>query len=101
MAIVSCRVLQFHYGVLCSLVSLAGGWVMAAEETLPATGQFVTITSPIDDIVYSRVSNAALKLQAEAAQSDQKAVLVLQIPPGASPFHQVQGLAKFLTSPQI
>jgi membrane-bound serine protease (ClpP class) len=74
---------------------------MAAEETLPAAGQFVTITSPIDDIVYSRVSNAALKLQAEAVQSDQKAVLVLQIPPGASPFHQVQGLAKFLTSPQI
>ncbi len=64
-------------------------------------GQFLTVTSPVDDIVYSRVSNAALKLQTEAAANDRKAVLVLQISPGASPFHQVQGLAKFLTSPQI
>lgn len=97
----SSRCPLIHHGVLCGLVSLAGGWAVAAEETLPAVGQFVTITSPIDDVVYSRVSNAALKLQAEAASSGQKAVLVLQIPPGASPFHQVQGLAKFLTSPQI
>lgn len=64
-------------------------------------GQFITVSSPIDDQVYGRVSNAALKLQAEAAQSGRKGIFVLQISPGASQFHQVQGLAKFLTSPQL
>lgn len=90
-----------RYGVLCSLIGAFSSRASLAEDASTPLGQFVTITSPIDDVVYGRVSNAALKLQAEAAQSGQKAVLVLQISPGASQFHQVQGLAKFLTSSQI
>jgi membrane-bound serine protease (ClpP class) len=64
-------------------------------------GQFVTVTSPIHDEVYNRVSSAALKLQHQASQEDRPAILVLEIHPGTSQFHQVQGLARFLLSAQI
>ncbi|MBS0205821.1 MAG: hypothetical protein JSS49_23205 [Planctomycetes bacterium] len=70
-----------------------------AERT--AVGQFITITSPVDDQVASRVTNAALKLQALAVQDGRPAFLVLQIEPGTSPFHHVLGLAKFLTSSKV
>ncbi len=78
-------------------------WPQAAlaQNAAAPTGQFVTITSPVDDVLYARISNAALKLQAETAQTGRRAVLVLQIMPGSSPFHQVQGLANFLSSGQI
>ena len=64
-------------------------------------GQFVTVSSPIDDTVSARVSNAAIKLQNQAVQEGRAAFLVLQIEPGTSAFHHVQGLAKFLTSAQV
>tara|TARA_R110000868_G_scaffold149654_1_gene372196 strand:- start:68587 stop:70980 length:2394 start_codon:yes stop_codon:yes gene_type:complete len=62
---------------------------------------FMTIESPVGEVTYGRVTNAALSLQNEAAKSGQKGYLVLQISPGSSPFHQVQGLAKFLASAQL
>jgi membrane-bound serine protease (ClpP class) len=64
-------------------------------------GQFVTVTSPVDDTVFARISSAALRLQQQASQEDRPAILVLQIEPGTSQFHHVQGLAKFLTSAQL
>ena len=64
-------------------------------------GQFLTVTSPVDDAVFNRISTTALKLQQQASQEDRPAVLVLQIEPGTSQFHHVQGLAKFLTSSQL
>jgi membrane-bound serine protease (ClpP class) len=61
-------------------------------------GQFVTVGSPVDDAVYGRVSRAALSLQTIARKEKRKAVLVLEVKPGTSQFHHVQGLAKFLTT---
>lgn len=76
----------------------------AADEApvpkVPA-GQFVTVSSPIDDVVFNRISTTALKLQHLASQEGRPAVLVLQIEPGTSQFHHAQGLARFLTSAQV
>ncbi len=87
--------------MVCGLVLCASRRAVAEDGAPAPLGQFVTVASPVDDVVFSRVSNAALKLQTEAAANGQKAVLVLQITPGSSPFHQVQGLAKFLSSAAI
>ena len=66
---------------------------------LPPIGQFLTLSSPIDDAQLGRVSRVALALEARARQEQREGILVLEIPPGnSSAFHQVQGLAKFLTS---
>ena len=72
-----------------------------AEAKKTPIGQFVTVNSPIDDLVFARVQNAAVKLQSQAVQERRAAFLVLQIEPGISQFHHVQGLAKFLTSAQV
>ncbi|MEX2317475.1 MAG: NfeD family protein [Pirellulales bacterium] len=63
--------------------------------------KLVTLTSPIDDRALGRVRTAGLTLQNQAAQENRRAVLVLQITPGSSEFHQVQGLARFLTSADL
>lgn len=60
-------------------------------------GQFLTLTSPIEADDYALVSRWALKLQDQAQRERRKMFLVLQIPDGASQFHQVYGLAEFLT----
>ena len=72
----------------------------AAKKRSPL-GQFVTIASPVDDAVFNRVSTAALRLQQQATQEDRPAILILQIDPGTSQFHHIQGLSKFLTSSQV
>lgn len=64
-------------------------------------GQFLTVTSPVDDAVFGRVQNAALNLHDRAGRENRRAVLVLEITPGSSPFHEVYGLAQFLTSAQV
>jgi membrane-bound serine protease (ClpP class) len=71
-----------------------------AKEAVPL-GQFVTLTSPIDEATLARVTNEAIKLQKLAVQESRPAYLVLQVEPGTSPFHQVYGLAKFLGSSKI
>ncbi len=73
----------------------------APQKKHPPIGQFLTVTSPVDDSVFNRISTTALKLQQQASQEDRPAVLVLQIEPGTSQFHHLQGLAKFLTSSQL
>lgn len=85
-------------------VFAATGMILAADEAPPKKlplGQFLTVSSPVDDAVFNRISTTALKLQHEAGQEDRPAVLILQIEPGTSQFHHVQGLAKFLTSAQL
>lgn len=62
---------------------------------------YMTIDSPVGEVTYGRVTNAALSLQNEAAQSNATGYLILKISPGSSPFHQVQGLAKFLASSKL
>ena len=73
----------------------------APEKAKTPLGQFITVSSPVDDAVFARVTNAAIKLQNQSAQDGRPAILVLQIEPGTSQFHHVQGLAKFLTSAQV
>ncbi len=58
--------------------------------------KFVTVVSPVDDAAFGRVINTALNLQNQASGEGRKAVLVLEILPGTSQFHQVHGLAKEL-----
>jgi len=71
------------------------------KNSLPPLGKFLTVTSPVDDVVFGRVTNAALSLQNEAVNERRRAVLVLEITPGSSQFHQIDGLARFLTSAQL
>ena len=73
--------------------------IAAAEQT--PIGKFVTVSSPVDDVLFGRVMNVALNLERQAVQEHRKAILVLEITPGSSPFYQVQGLAKFLRSNKL
>ena len=73
---------------------------LEADQAKPVA-QFLTIRSPVDDVMYGKVTNAALKLQNTATKEKRPGVLVLEITPGTSPFHQVQGLSKFLTSQKL
>lgn len=96
-------ILQTCLAVLSLFVSVP--FSIAADEAAPAkkvpAGQFITVTSPVDDVIFARISSIALKLQQKASQEDRPAVLVLQIEPGTSQFHHIQGLTKFLTSSQL
>src|SRR5580692_11725428 len=67
----------------------------------PPLGKYLTVTSPVDDLVFGRVKNAVLNLESQAQQQHRRAVLILEITHGTTPFHQVYGLAKFLTSAEI
>jgi membrane-bound serine protease (ClpP class) len=71
-----------------------------APEAKPASpiGQFVTISGTIDDSVHARVNRLALSLQSRAQKEKRRGVLVVEILPGSSPFHQVLGLARFLST---
>ncbi len=68
------------------------------HEQLPPIGQFLTISGTVDDSVLGKVSRAGLALQAQALQEKRRGVLVLEIRPGSSPFHQVLGVARFLSN---
>ena len=72
----------------------------AAAPNVPLA-RYVTLTSPVDDVVFGHVQNTALTLQSQARTQKRRAILVLEITPGSSPFHQVYGLATFLTSVDI
>jgi len=85
--------------LLLSWASVSVGDDAAVQKT--PIGQFITVSSPIDDAVFSKVTNAAIKLQNQSVQDERSAILVLQLEPGTSQFHHVQGLAKFLTSAQV
>ncbi|MBI3862220.1 MAG: hypothetical protein HY290_10025 [Planctomycetia bacterium] len=72
----------------------------AAKEAAEAApiGQFLTISGTVDDMLFGRVNRSALALQSRAQQEKRRGVLVLEILPGSSPFHQVLGLARFLST---
>lgn len=81
-------------------VLLVGGaeHLVAQEKADPGPdGQFLTLTSPIENDDFALVNRWALKLQDQAQRERRKMFLVLQIPDGPSQFHQVYGLAEFLT----
>ncbi len=64
-------------------------------------GQFVSLTSPINELQVARVGNLALEMQAQAERENKEAVLVLEIPPGSSTFGQVSDLARRLTRADV
>ncbi len=71
------------------------------EKKSVPLARYVVVNSPVDDTVFRRVRNTALKLQELAITEDRPAFLILEIRPGQSEFHQVHGLAKFLTSSKV
>jgi membrane-bound serine protease (ClpP class) len=60
--------------------------------------RYVTVTNPVDNVIFSRVRNILVKLQHQAEQEDRAAILILEIERGTSMFGQVRDLAKELTS---
>lgn len=70
------------------------------EKQVPL-GKFITVFSPVNDTQLGRVKNAALALKNEALKQNRRAVLVLEVTPGSSEFHQVYGLARFLSSAEL
>jgi membrane-bound serine protease (ClpP class) len=87
------------------VAGIPGGGDRAADAAQkpaePPLGKYLTVTSPVDDLVFGRVKNAVLNLESQAQQQHRRAVLILEITHGTTPFHQVYGLAKFLTSAEI
>jgi len=73
---------------------------VVAQQEMPL-GKFVTVLSPIDAAQLGRVKNAALSLQSAAIKQKRKAVLVLEITQGSTEYHQVLGMAKFLSSGEL
>ncbi len=68
------------------------------QESLAPIGQFLTVSGTVDDSVLGRLNRAALALQARAVQEKRRGILVLEIRPGSSPFHQILGMARFLSN---
>jgi membrane-bound serine protease (ClpP class) len=88
--------------MLAGLIAWPGFVSAQDDERDPGPdGQFLTLHSPIDDNDFGLVTRWALKLQAQAEREKRPMVLVLEIPDGASRFHQVYGLCDFLTSNKL
>src|SRR5688572_5220718 len=85
---------------LCAL-AVAADDAADVKAAKPPLGQFLTVTSPIDDRMVARISNVAQKLQHQAVREQREAVLVLELSPGTSGFHHVQALSRALTSNQL
>ncbi len=88
----------------CLTVLLLPPWTCAQDVEQGAQspfGQFVTLTSPINDAQVAQVTNLAIRLQAQAELERREAILVLEIPSGSSRFGQVSDLARALTSADV
>ncbi|MDX1969342.1 MAG: NfeD family protein [Planctomycetaceae bacterium] len=84
------------------LSCVANARAQEEAESAPAPiGQFLTISSPVDDRAVARISNTANDLLMRSRTERRPAVFVLQITPGTSQWHQVQALARMLTSSQF
>lgn len=81
--------------------SPAGPAAEPGGQKRPPLVKFLTVRSPIEDVMSSRVKNLALELDHQATRENRRAMLVLEITPGTSEFHHVQGLAKFLISTKL
>jgi membrane-bound serine protease (ClpP class) len=60
--------------------------------------RYITVTNPVDSVIFARVRNALVALQKQADQEDRDAILILELDRGTSMFGQVRDLAKELTS---
>lgn len=68
------------------------------ESERGPVARYVTVTNPVDNVIFSRVRNALVKLQHQAEKEDRYAILILEIERGTSMYGQVRDLAKELTS---
>lgn len=91
----------FAVGLLFTVATVFGGFETAAQAADKPIGQFVTVSSPVDDVMSGRITNVALELQTRAEREDRDAVLILEITPGSSKFGQIRDLAKFLSSSKM
>ncbi len=94
------QVKEDRWGAVTILLVLAAVQLLsgrASAEAPDVVGKFVTLEGTIDDRAISRVKRQGLALQNRAQQEGRTGVLVLQISKGTSQFHNVQGLANFLT----
>ncbi len=71
--------------IVAGIKSGAGDQAKAAE---PPLAKYLTVTSPVDDLVFGRVKNAVLNLESQAQQQHRRAVLILEITHGTTLFHQ-------------
>src|SRR5262245_1646919 len=97
---------RLHLMAVVSLLCLRAGFEFpipaeepgAKPELIAPIGQFITISGTVDDGVLGKVNRAALALQARAQQEKRRGILVVEVRPGSSPFHQILGLARFLSN---
>lgn len=92
--------------MLLAGLSLFASMACAQEESAPKTppkpiGQFLTVTSPLNDQMVSDLTNVATELQAQATRENREAILVLEIEPGTSGFGHVGDVVRFLTSADV
>ena len=92
--------------MLLAGLSLFASMACAQEESAPKTppkpiGQFLTVTSPLNDQMVSDLTNLATELQAQATRENREAILVLEIEPGTSGFGHVGDIVRFLTSSDV
>ena len=98
------RIHRFTLLVVALLIPTFGGVALADDgdqKPLPPVAKFLTLPGSINSNTFGKVQKLASQLQHQAGQEDRTAVLVLQLTPGSSRFHDVQGLAKYLTSAKI
>ncbi len=96
-----CRRAAWLFGAFAAFLpvsaALGDADVDQAKPQAAAIGQFITLDGTIDDAAIGRVKRMGLALQNRAQQEGRKGVLVLEITKGTSQFHNVQGLANFLS----
>ncbi|MHC4875686.1 MAG: NfeD family protein [Planctomycetota bacterium] len=85
----------------------AGKTDLAADESVPADAEteeldpvarYITVNSPVNQTLFTRIRNTLVKLQHQAELEQREAILILDLQPGISMFGQVRDLAKELTS---
>ncbi len=92
--------------MLLAGLSLFAGVASAQEKSeLKAAqkpiGQFLTVTSPLNDQMVSQLTNLATDLQAQATRENRDAILVMEIEPGTAGFGHVSDAVRFLTSSDV
>ena len=92
--------------LLLAGLSLFAGVASAQEKSEPTAaqkpiGQFLTVTSPLNDQMVSELTNLATDLQAQATRENRDALLVLEIEPGTAGFGHVSDAVRFLTSSDV
>nr|ADY59834.1 protein of unknown function DUF107 [Rubinisphaera brasiliensis DSM 5305] len=72
-----------------------------SDDKKTPLARYVVVESPVNDAIFRHVRNTALSLQDQASRENRAAFLFLEIRPGQSEFHQVSGLAQFLSSSKV